>query len=100
MNSLTFWSEPMGLFITASMFFCSCFNIWHKGVDDNWFDRIWYCAMATVTLCAFILGIRENDNPNNIVQTIFMMFCLRMIVNVFVRYFTHKKTGKPCKTMR
>lgn len=93
-----FWSTPVGLFITGTMFICSCINIWYKGIDDNLFDRVFYSLMALTMLCAFMLGVDPEAHPHNVIQTTLYLFCARFIASVVIKVYHHKKTGERQKT--
>lgn len=92
-----FWSQPMGLFLTGTMFVCSCINIWYKGIDDNLFDRIFYSLMAITMLCAFIVGFTDG-RPHNIIQTTLYLFCVRFVASIIIKVHRHRKTGVAQKT--
>lgn len=90
----TFWSTPLGLFITATIFICACINIWHPGIHDNWFDRIWYSSVAITVLCAFLLGITGSPVSRNVVQALLLLLSFRFVEEVVVRHWRYKKSGK------
>lgn len=94
-----FWSTPLGMFISFTMFVCAVTNVFYHGIDDNWFDRIWYCFIAVVSLCAFLVGINPETDPKNVVRTLVFLLCAKMVVEIAVRIFKFKKTGKCQKTM-
>lgn len=93
-----FWSTPLGLLTSFSIFVCAMINVYHKGIDDSWFDRIWYCSIAIVMLCSFLAGISPDTDPRHIVRTVTYLVAIKMVVEVFVRLRRYKKTGKSQKT--
>lgn len=94
-----FWSTPAGLFISFSMFVCAMTNVFHNGIDDGLFDRIFYCAIAMVMLCAFLVGINPGTDPKNIVRSVVFLVWIKMYVEVCVRLIRYRKTGRVQKTL-
>lgn len=93
-----FWSTPLGLFSTYSMFVCCAVNIFHPGIDDNLFDRVFYSAAAVIVLCAFTLGLHPEQDPKNVMQTFWLLLWVRFAGSVIVRHREWKRTGRPQKT--
>ena len=94
-----FWSTNLGLITSATIFICACINIWHPGIDDNWFDRIWYSLVAITVLCAFLVGIDPTTNPTNIAKTLFVLLAFRFVAEVVIRHWRYRITGKRQKTL-
>lgn len=94
-----FWSCPIGLFITGSISLCAGINIFHPGIDDNLFDRIWYSILSLLMLVAFLLGVNPHTSPRHIVQTLMYLLCIRFWATVIRKHYHWKKTGKAQKTI-
>ncbi len=94
-----FWSTPVGITISFVVFVCAVINVFHNGIDDNWFDRIWYCTIAIVMFCAFLVGISPDSDPKNIVRTVLFLLAVKMPVDTIVRLIRFRKTGRCQKTL-
>lgn len=94
-----FWSEPIGLFVSFSIFVCSALNIFHPGIDDNLFDRVWYTILSIVMFCAFVGGLRDGYEPHNIIKTLVILLSVRCIASVVQRHYHWVKHKTPQKTL-
>lgn len=94
-----FWSTPVGILISITIFICSSINILHPGIDDNVFDRIWYSILALLTFCSAVGGMRPNYEPHNIVKTLVFLIAIRCVASVIQRHRHWKKSGKAQKTL-
>lgn len=73
---ISFWSTPIGLFMTAIMCI-STFILIHK--RDGVFNTLYYSALSLVFFIAFMVGLDER-NPHNIVKMLLTIFTLRFFL--------------------
>lgn len=94
-----FWSTPAGISASGIICLCSAINIFHPGIDDNIFDRIWYSLVSLLMLCAFIGGLEPGYDPHNIIKTLLLFLTIRFMATVVVKHHRWKKTGRAQKTI-
>lgn len=94
-----FWSTPAGISASFIIWVCAAINVFHPGIDDNWFDRVWYSCVSLLMFCAFIGGIAPNYDPHNLIKTLLLLLTCRFLASVIQRMYRYHKTGRPQKTL-
>lgn len=94
-----FWSTPLGLFISLSLFICYTINVTHPGIDDCLSDRVYYSCVALVAFLAFVSGIDPiKQHTSNITQTILLLLAIRAPWRLAVRMMRYWRTKQPQAT--
>ena len=93
-----FWNTPLGILVSASICACSVFNILHKSVDDDLFDRVWYSAVAITTFIGVLAGLNPDTQPRHIIQTLLFLVWVRFVATSVQHYLEWRKTGLPQKS--
>lgn len=95
-----FWSTPLGLFVSLSLFVCYGINVIHRGIDDCFFDRVYYSCVALVAFLAFIIGVDPtHQNPQSIGASILVMLAIRAWWRLIVRLVRFWRTKQPQSTL-
>lgn len=92
-NINAFWSTPAGLLISGSIFACCSFNVMHKSVDDDVFDRIWYSIVAVLMLIALIVGLNPETISKHIIQTLLLLLWIKFVASSVQHYIRWRRTG-------
>jgi steroid 5-alpha reductase family enzyme len=93
-----FWNTPLGIVVSASICVCSAFNVLHKSVDDDLFDRVWYSAVAIIMFIATLVGLNPETQPKHIIQTLLFLVWVRFVATSIQHYLEWRKTGCPQKS--
>lgn len=93
-----FWSTTFGIIVSATICLSSAFNVLHKSVDDDLFDRVWYSVVSVLMFIAVMVGLNPDTQPKHIIQTLLFLVWVRFIVSSVQHYLEWKKTGKPQKS--
>ena len=95
-----FWSTPLGLFVSLSLFICYLVNVLHRGIDDCFFDRIYYSVVALVAFLAFVVGADPaHQNPQGIGAAILFLLAIRAWWRLMVRLVRYWRTQQPQETL-
>lgn len=87
-----FWHTSAGFIFSGSIFLLSLTHIFHKGIDDSLFDRIWHCAMAVIMLCSINAGIDFNSDASHVTPLILFLFWLRLSEDVVMKVINHLRS--------
>lgn len=93
-----FWNTPIGIIVSSTICLSAAFNVLHKSVDDDLFDRVWYSVVSVLMFIAVLVGINPDTQPRHIIQTLLFLVWVRFIATSIQHYFEWKKTGKPQKS--
>lgn len=86
-------STPLGFGITLVILIVSIINIFHKGINDGLFIRVYYWVLLILSLIS-ILHIVENSMPKHQLHIMICAFAIKMAYGTTVRLRRYKLTGK------
>lgn len=87
------WSTPIGFGITLVIFIVSITNIFHKGINDGLFIRVYYWVLLILSFTS-ILHIVENSMPKHQLHIMIFTFAVKMTYGTVSRLRRYKQTGK------
>lgn len=95
-----FWSTPAGITASFIIWSCAAVNVFHPGIDDNLFDRVWYSCVSLLMFCAFIGGLTPGYDPHHLIKTLLFLLTIRFLASVVQRILRYHRTGKRQKILR
>ena len=94
-SGLSFWwHTPLGFGAILLLAVVSAVNIFHRGINDGLFIRIYYWVLLVLSMVS-ILHVIENSLPRHQLQLLLITFIIKSAYCTVRRLVNHKKTGKP-----
>lgn len=94
-SGLSFWwHTPVGFGLILILAVVCVINIFHKGINDGLFCRVYYWILLILAVVA-ILHVVENTLPKHQLQLMLATFVVKAAIGTTRRLIRYKKTGKP-----
>lgn len=93
-SGLSFWwHTPLGFSAILLLAIVCVVNIFHRGINDGLFIRVYYWVLFILSLVA-MLHVVENTLPKHQLQMLLLTFIIKAAYSTVRRLHRFNKTGK------
>lgn len=86
------WDTPLGFGGILILAIVSIVNIFHRGINDGLFIRVYYWVLLILSLVA-MLHIVEGTHPKHQMQLLLLTFIAKCSYGTVCRLLRYKRTG-------